>query len=131
MFYILASISTYKSTRASEEPEITTKMIMPLITILPLLHYGYREKSPLEISRLTPVIETIPTTVPSIPKTQRTKTTTKKIESTPSTTITTTTIPTTTATTTTTSTTTFSSTTRRTTTTSRYGCWFYPSCPFL
>ena len=104
---------------------------MPLITILPLLHYGYREKSPLEVSRLTPIIETIATTVASAPKTQKTKATSKKIESTPSTTSTTTTTATTTATTTTTSTTTRSSTTRRTTTTSRYGCWFYPSCPFL
>ena len=131
MFYILASISTYKSTRASEEPEITTKMVMPLITILPLLHYGYREKSPLEVSRLTPVIETIATTVPSVPKIQKTKTTSTKIQSTPSTTPATTTATTTTTPTTTLSTTTFSSTTRRTTTTSRYGCWFYPSCPFL
>ena len=131
MFYFLGSLPAYKSTIASEITEITTKRIMPLITILPLLHYGYREKSPLEVSRLTPVIETIATTVPSVPKIQKIKTTSTKIQSTPSTTPTTTTATTTTTPTTTISTTTFSSTTRRTTTTSRYGCWFYPSCPFL
>ena len=116
---------------ASEVPEIETERIMPLITILPLLHYGYREKSPLEVSRLPPVVETIATTVPSVPTTQKTTTTSKKVTPTPTITSTTTTVATTTATTTTTSTTTISSTTRRTTTTSRYGCWFYPSCPFL